>query len=430
MNNLKIKSLRGMHDYLPNDIYIYKYIENCIRKIMCNYSFKEIRFPLIEKTELFNKSISKNCNISLKEMYSFIDRSGRNLSLRPEGTIGCSRAYIQNNLFLEKFFNKLWYIGPMFRYEKPQKGRLREFYQVGMEIFGSNSFFLDIELLIITKRLWNNLGINNFLCLEINNIGSILDRNNYISFIIKNFGNDIKKFFGSLNNINLFRLLDNKNNKFYKIFSNFPKIIDFINKKSLLNFDKICNKLDLLGIKYKINNYLVRGIDYYNDFVFEWKSNFLNKKYTVCAGGRYNNLISNLSGMYIPAVGCALGLERLFIFLNDCKSKILNYFDNIDIYILSSYNNKSKILGITIVEKILNSNLNSLKIYNDYILKIKINKLILKIIKSNIRILIIIDKREINGNYITLKDLYLNYQKKININNLIFFLNKLINKKK
>lgn len=426
MNNLKIKSLRGMNDYLPDDIYIYQYIENIIKNIMNSYSFKEIRFPIIENSDLFNKLINYNNIISSKEMYSFTDRGKRKLVLRPEGTLCCSRYYIKNNLFLKKNFNKLWYIGPMFRYERPQKGRFRQFHQFGIEIFNSKSFSSNLELFFIINRLWKILNINKFLYLEINTIGSINDRKKYIIYVIKNFKKDILNNFGSIKKFNLFKLLDNKNKKINKIFKNFPKIINFVNKKSLLYFKKLCNILNLFGISYKINNNLVRGLDYYNDLVFEWKSNFLKKNYTICAGGRYDFLINKLYNISIPAIGCALGLERLFIFLNDCK-KINNINKNyIDIYILSSYNKKSKILGLSILEKILNSKLNIYKIYNDYIWKGKVKKLILRVLNINVKILIIIDKNEINGNYITVKDLYLNIQRKTNINNIIKILYKIL----
>ncbi len=430
MDKLEIKSIKGMHDCIPNDIYIYQYVEKIFKFLMKNYSFKEIRFPILEKTSLFHRNIGLNSFILDKEMYSFIDRNGLNISLRPEGTIGCVRAYIQNNLFLNKFLNKFWYLGPMFRYENTQKGRFRQFYQIGLEVFGTKNISIDLELILIIKRLWEKLGVINFLNLEINSIGSIEDRNNYVIYVKKFFKNNKNNFFINdlnYNKINFFRLLDSKNIEIKNLYKNFPRIIDFINKKSLFNFEELCKNLNILGINYKINYNLVRGLDYYNDFVFEWTSNFLGVKKSVCSGGRYDNLIKNISKFSIPAVGLAIGLDRLVILLK--KIKKYKYINNkVDIYIISSFNKKSRLLGIKIVEKILNYFSNSISVYNDHIKYKNLGLKISRVIKLNPRILIIIDKNELINNYVTIKSIFLNKQKKISykniINNIVFFLKK------
>ncbi len=429
MNKLSFKSIKGMHDCVPNDIYIYQNIEIIFKSLMKNYSFNEIRFPILEETSLFKRSIGINNSILSKEMYSFLDRNGFDISLRPEGTVGCIRAYIQNNLFLNNVLNKLWYLGPMFRYENTQKGRYRQFSQIGIELFGSKNISFDLELILIIKRLLKNLGIINLLDLEINSIGTLEDRNKYIIYIkniLKNKKDNINFKDFNYNKINFFRLLDSKNKKIIKICKNFPKIINFINKNSLLKFKRLCNNLDILGINYKINYNLVRGLDYYNDFVFEWTTNYLGVKKSICSGGRYDKLSEYLSKFSIPAVGCAIGLDRLVLLLKKFKNVIINN-NFIDVYILSSFNNKSKLLGIKIMEKILDYFSYSINIYNDHIKYKNLSKKILKVIKLKPRIIIIIDKNELINNYVTIKNVFLNEQKKVFykdiINIIVFFLN-------
>ncbi len=419
MCKLKVKSLKGMHDYFFENIYLINYIKKRFKKIISRYSFEEIIFPILENNFLFTKCISKDCNLFYKEMYSFLDKKNIFISLRPEGTVGCLRAYIQNKLYLNNFLNKFWYIGPMFRYENTQKGRFRQFYQIGLESYGSLNFNMDIELLLIINDFFKSVNINKFLILEINTIGSLNDRKKYINFIYEKYNKIINNKLNINKKINYFKLIDNKNKNFFKIFNNIPKFKKFINKNSLNNFYNLCNKLDFLNINYKINYNLVRGIDYYNDFVFEWKikSKYINnnnKTNTICAGGRYDFLSKNISSLFIPAVGCSLGLERLFIFLKDLNKKNIKK-KNIDIYIISSYNDKSRLLGMFIFKEILNSNLNNIKIFNDHKFYNKnLNNVIKMVIKNNVRILIIIDKKEIKYNYITIKDLYFNKQKRIN----------------
>ncbi len=422
MSKLQIKSIKGMHDCIPNDVFIYKKIENIFEKLMSNYAFQEIRLPILEKTSLFSRSLGLHNYVFNKEMYSFIDRNGLNLSLRPEGTAGCVRAYIQNNLFLNRILNKLWYFGPMFRYENTQKGRFRQFYQIGAEVFGYKNINVDVELILIIKRLWEQLGIVDLLCLEINTIGSLEDRNKYLLYIKDKIGNKKESIFKNLdlNKINFLKLLDSKNKRIKKKCYNFPKIIDFINKNSLYNFKRLCNNLTILGINYKINYNLVRGLDYYNDFVFEWTSNYLGTKKSICSGGRYDTLTRCLSKFSIPAVGFALGLDRLVLLLkNKKKENIFIYKNIIDVYIISSFNNKSILLGIEIMEKIINYFHNSIRIYNDYNKYKNLGKKISKILKLKPRIIIIIGKNELINNFITIKNVLLNQQKKISYKNVL-----------
>ncbi len=418
MSKLKIKSLKGMHDYFPEDIFIYKYIEDTFKILIKKYSFYEIRFPILERTILFNKSLGLLSNIN-KEMYSFIDRNGVNLSLRPEGTAGCIRAYIQNNLFLNHVLNRLWYIGPMFRYENTQKGRFRQFCQLGVEIFGYDNISVDIELILIIRRLWEKLGISNWLSLEINSIGSIEDRNKYLMFIKNEILSKKKKVLKDFNEINFFKLLDSKNKEIIKICKNFPKITDFINDNSLSNFKNLCKNLNILGIDYKINYNLVRGLDYYNDFVFEWTNKNLGIKKSICSGGRYDNLAKSLSNFSIPAVGFAIGLDRLVLLLKEKNIKKKNNINTTNIYIISSLNERSRLLGIKIMEKIINYFCNSVNVYNDHSKYKNLSRKISKVIKLNFRIIIIIDKNELINNLVTIKDVFLNKQKKIFYKNII-----------
>ncbi len=406
-----------MKDYIPNDIFLYQYVEKKFKKLINSYSFSEIRFPVLENSFLYNKNFYKeNSSLFLNQMYSFNDKNGLNISLRPEGTMSCVRMFLQNKLF-NNFLKKFWYIGPMFRYEKPQKGRLRQFNQIGLEILGNSNISSSLELILIVNRLWNILDINNLLVLEINSIGTLNDRKNYIN----NLNILLKKKDYYINNIkidkidfNIFRIIDSNNKDYINFLKNFPSIINFLNKKSLCNFNKLCKFLYKFNINFKINRNLFRGLNYYNDFVFEWKYKPWYSQNAICAGGRYDNLIKNLSKINIPSVGLAIGLDRLILLLKE-KKKLNNLNKKIDIYIISYYNEKTKLLGFNIIEKILNSDLFFLNIYNDYFKYKNLNKVILKVLKLNCKILIIIGKKEISNNIITIKDLYLNNKYNVSI---------------
>ncbi len=416
MKKIKIKSLKGMHDYFNFDIEIYQFLEKKLMEILNFYGFSEIRFPILENTLLF-KRIGEFSDILCKEIYSFYDRNNLNISLRPEGTIGCVRSCIQNNLLFNGVLKKLWYIGPMFRYENTQNGRFRQFNQLGIEIFGSKGINVDLELILVIKRIFNKLGIYNFLSLKINTIGSILDRNRYINDLKKFIKKKKKKFFKEkkLNNINLFRIFDNKKPEIKYLLFGAPKIINYINDESLDKFNFLCKKLDNFGINYIIDTNLVRGLDYYNDFVFEFFSKKFN--YSVCSGGRYDKLVNYLIDYSIPALGCAFGLERIVSLLKYYRC-LDNIDKKIDVYVVSTCSEKSKILGIKIIENILDLNIN-IKVYNDICKYNKIKKKILLALKLNVHILIIIGKKEIENNFLTVKDLFLNKKFIVNYNNII-----------
>ncbi len=423
------KCIKGMKDYIPSDIIIYKYIENKFRKIISNYSFNEVNFPILERTNLYNKNFYNN-NFFLKQMYSFLDKNKLDISLRPEGTMSCIRMYLENKLFNIYNLNKLWYIGPMFRYENTQKGRLRQFYQIGLEIFNNINITSNLELILIINRLLDDLNIKDLFILEINSIGTLNDRFNYIknlNFLLSRkdyFINDkiIKKF-----NFDVFRQLDKNNKNYINLFKNFPSIIDFLNNESLLNFKNLCNYLNKFNINFIVNKNLFRGLEYYNDFVFEWKYKFWSSQNTICAGGRYDYLIKNLYNLNIPAVGLAIGLDRLVLILKENKRLINNINKKIDIYVISYYNDKTVLLGLSIVENILNSDLYFLNIYHNYFQYNNLSKIILKVLKLKCRLLIIISKKEFKKKIITIKDLYFNKQFFISFKkNIVNFISNLL----
>ncbi len=424
-----IKIIKGMKDYIPSDVIIYQYIEKKFRKIINSYSFNEVRFPILENSFLYNKNLNKN-DLFLKQMYSFYDKNKLNISLRPEGTMSCVRMYMENKLFNYNNLNKLWYIGPMFRYEKPQKARFRQFYQIGLEVFGNINIYSDLELILIINRLFNELNINNLFILEINSIGNLNDRLNYIKnlnillnknkYYINN--KRVKKF-----SFDLFKKLDKNNKDYINLIKNFPNITNFLNYKSIYNFKCLCNLLNYFNIDFIINKNLFRGLEYYNDIVYEWKYKSWLSQNTVCAGGRYDYLIKNLYNLYIPSVGLAIGLDRLVLVLKENNKLINNINKKIDVYIISYYNSKTLLLGFKIIENILNSDLYFLNIYHNYFKYNNLSKIIIKVLKLNCRLLIIIGKKEFNNKIITIKDLYFNNQFNIsNKKNIVNFISNLL----
>ncbi len=413
MKNIYFKSVKGMKDYFDNNILIYNYLENVFKDLIKSYSFNEVKFPILEKSFLYNRNFYRvNNNFLDNKMYSFLDKNNISLSLRPEGTMSCVRMYLEHKMFNFIDLKKIWYLGPMFRYENTQRGRYRQFNQIGLEIFGSSSLVSSLELILIINKFFKILNIENLFVLEINSIGVLKDRENYINFLntklVKN-----KLLFKKLGidrfDFNLFKKIDNNNINYIEILKNFPNILNFLSEKSILNFNNLCKSLDNLGIKYIINTNLVRGLDYYNDLVFEWKYKLWKNINTICAGGRYDFLIKSISNMDIPAVGLSLGLDRLILIIKD--NYIKNKFEKkIDIYIISYYNLDTMLLGLNITENILNSDLFFLKVYHNYFIYNNLNKLILNVLKLNCRIIIIIGKREFLNKKITIKDLYLNNQ--------------------
>tara|TARA_Y100001970_G_C14238893_1_gene863660 strand:- start:1293 stop:2567 length:1275 start_codon:yes stop_codon:yes gene_type:complete len=315
----KIKSIRGMKDLIPEEIGVWQSIEASIRSVFSLYGFEEIRLPLIEKSELFDRSVGDVSDIVSKEMYVFEDRSGEAIALRPEGTAGCVRACLENDLIrVDK--PKLWYMGQMYRYERPQKGRSRQFHQASAEIFGIDSYLADAELILLLNNLWNKLGIQNKLSLEINSLGNYQTREVYRK-AIQDFFNSYKKELDKdshrILRDNPLRILDSKSKDIQQLLEEAPEINEYLDKESKDHLNNLKNILDKSNVPYSINNRLVRGLDYYNKTVFEWKAEGLGAQDTVCGGGRYDNLVEQLGGNSCPAVGFSIGLERLILTLGD-----------------------------------------------------------------------------------------------------------------
>jgi len=320
----KIQAIRGMNDVLPNDSYKWQHLERLFAQCMSAYSYQEIRFPLVESTQLFKRSIGEVTDIVEKEMYTFTDLNGDSLTLRPEGTAGCLRACLEHGL-LHNQQQKLWYYGAMYRHEKPQKGRYRQFYQFGVEAFGMAGVAIELELIAICRRFWQVLGIDKHLTLQINTLGELNERQRYKTTLIDYFmGHHEKLDEGSKRRLhkNPLRILDSKNPDMQRLLATAPKLIDSLDEPSKQHFFNLCHGLEALGIDYVINLQLVRGLDYYGHTVFEWVTDKLGSQATVCAGGRYDSLVEQLGGNFVPAVGFAMGAERLLLLLETLELMI------------------------------------------------------------------------------------------------------------
>lgn len=310
-----IQAIRGMHDLLPDQIGLWQQLEDGARQVLESYGYGEIRTPLVEMTDLFKRSIGEVTDIVEKEMYSFPDRNGDSLSLRPEGTASCVRAAIENGLLDQP--RRLWYRGPMFRHERPQKGRYRQFHQIGVEVFGLDGPDIDQEVVFLTHRLWRLLGLEG-LRLEINSLGEGEERAAYRAELVsylRAYAEHLDE--DSLRRLetNPLRVLDSKNPALGEIIAGAPVLLDHLGSASRHHFEQFRAGLDAAGIPYVVNPRLVRGLDYYNRTVFEWISEDLGAQGTVCAGGRYDGLVAQLGGRHTPAVGFAMGLERLVALL-------------------------------------------------------------------------------------------------------------------
>jgi len=327
-----IQSIRGMHDVLPDDSYRWQAFETMIRRLMASYGYKEIRMPLVESTDLFCRSIGEVTDIVEKEMYTFEDRNGDKLTLRPEGTASCVRAGIQHGL-LHNQVQRLWYSGPMFRHERPQKGRYRQFHQFGAEVYGIATPDIDAELILIGARLWRQLGLKG-VRLELNTLGSSETRIKYKAVLVeylKQHNNLLDE--DSLRRLetNPLRVLDSKNPAMKAMLDAAPALIDYLDDESRQQFGKLKASLDVAGVTYTVNPRLVRGLDYYCKTVFEWITDELGAQGTICAGGRYDGLVEQLGGKATPAMGFALGMERILSLL---ESQQQQQPDTIDIYMV------------------------------------------------------------------------------------------------
>ena len=312
-----IQAIRGMNDCLPEQTPVWQKVESVLRDTVAAYGYSEIRMPIVESTHLFKRAIGEVTDVVEKEMYTFDDRNGDSLTLRPEGTASTVRAGIQNGLLYNQE-RRMWYIGPMFRHERPQKGRYRQFHQFGVEIFGLKGSDTDAEVILLTARLWKLLGIDQHVTLQLNSLGSseerIAHKEALISFL-EGFKEELDEESQRRMYTNPLRVLDSKNPNVQALLTDAPSLADYYGEETKAHFDGLCKMLDSAGVKYQINDRLVRGLDYYNYTVFEWVTESLGAQGTVCGGGRYDGLVEQLGGKATPAVGFALGIERLVLLL-------------------------------------------------------------------------------------------------------------------
>lgn len=332
----RIKAIRGMNDILPKDSPVWQFLESRVRQILNQYGYGEIRMPVVEYTDLFKRSIGEVTDIVEKEMYTFEDRNGESLTLRPEGTASCVRAGEEHGLLYNQV-QRLWYTGPMFRYEKPQKGRYRQFHQIGVETFGMGTPDIDAELIIMTARLWRELGISHLVTLQLNSLGSNAARAEFraalVAFLQQHrdqLDEDSKRRLES----NPLRVLDSKDPGTQAVLKNAPSLLDFLDDESRDHFEQLKAMLTAAGVSFEINPCLVRGLDYYCKTVFEWVTTALGAQGTVCAGGRYDGLVEQLGGKATPAVGFAMGMERLVLLL-DTAGVVQHLTPAPDVYVVS-----------------------------------------------------------------------------------------------
>ncbi len=345
----KIQSIRGMHDVLPDQSPLWQFFESTVKQLLQTYAYREIRMPVVESTDLFCRSIGEVTDIVEKEMYTFEDRNGDSLTLRPEGTASCVRSGIQHGLFHNQQ-QRLWYMGPMFRHERPQKGRYRQFHQVGIETFGIASADIDAELILMSARLWKLLGIKD-VRLELNTLGSTESRQAYRQVLV-DYLNQHKDLLDedSLRRLesNPLRVLDSKNPNMQAMIDNAPSLMDYLDEESTEHFKHLTDILDKAGIQYNINTRLVRGLDYYCKTVFEWVTDALGAQGTICAGGRYDGLVQQLGGRQTPAAGFAMGIERILSLLEDAGMQVDNA---VDVFVVLQ-GEQAQLQGMPFVENI------------------------------------------------------------------------------
>ena len=318
-----IQAIRGMNDCSPTESPLWQWIEAKVRHVLTSYGYSEVRMPIVESTPLFARAIGEVTDVVSKEMYTFWDNDEQ-LTLRPEGTAGCVRAAIERG-WIYNNEQRLWYMGPMFRHERPQKGRYRQFHQAGVEVFGIPNPEIDAELIILTARLWKELGIDQHVSLQLNSIGSLEARSNYRSALVSFLENHQDLMSDEEKDRlvkNPLRILDTKNEALQEVLNGAPKLLDYLDDDSREHFSQLCSLLDAMGVKYEINPKLVRGLDYYNKTVFEWVTSALGAQGTVCGGGRYDGLVEQLGGHATQGVGFAMGLERLVLLVQEVNKEI------------------------------------------------------------------------------------------------------------
>ena len=349
-----LQAIRGMNDILPEQTPAWRYLENTLVNLLDGYGYKEIRLPIVEYTELFARGIGEGTDVVDKEMYTFLDRNEESLTLRPEGTAGCVRAVLEHGLAGGGQVQKLWYAGPMFRYEKPQKGRYRQFHQVGVEAFNLPGPDVDAELIVLTWRLWKKLGLADAVTLQLNSLGSSEARAAYRDALVAY----LRERFDQLDEdsqrrltTNPLRILDSKNEATQAVLVGAPTLGDYLDEESRLHFEGVKARLDAAGIRYQINHKLVRGLDYYNRTVFEWVTDKLGAQGTVCAGGRYDGLVAQLGGKATPGVGFAMGVERLVLLLETLDLLPAELNRAADVYVCA-FGEAAELAALTLTERL------------------------------------------------------------------------------
>lgn len=343
-----------MNDILPEQTPAWRYLESTLVSLLDGYGYKEIRLPIVEYTELFARGIGEGTDVVDKEMYTFLDRNEESLTLRPEGTAGCVRAVLEHGLAGGGQVQKLWYAGPMFRYEKPQKGRYRQFHQVGVEAFNLPGPDVDAELIVLTWRLWKKLGLAGAVTLQLNSLGSSEARAAYRDALVAY----LQERFDQLDEdsqrrltTNPLRILDSKNEATQAVLVGAPTLGDYLDEESRLHFEGVKARLDAAGIRYQINHKLVRGLDYYNRTVFEWVTDKLGAQGTVCAGGRYDGLVAQLGGKATPGVGFAMGVERLVLLLETLDLLPAELNRPADVYVCA-FGEAAELAALTLTERL------------------------------------------------------------------------------
>ena len=413
-----------MHDVLPDKTPGWQFAEKVMREVLGSYGYQEIRLPLVEKTELFKRSIGEVTDIVEKEMYTFDDRNGDSLTLRPEGTAGCLRACIEHGL-LHNQVHRLWYYGPMFRHERPQKGRYRQFYQLGVETYGMAGPDIDAEIILLTERLWKQLGIRDKLQLQINSLGTVDERAIYREKLVKYFSANLQLLDDdSLRRLqtNPLRILDTKNPDMQEVVGNAPVLMDCLGAGSLEHYQTLTKTLDVMGVSYEFNTRLVRGLDYYGKTVFEWVTDELGAQGTVCAGGRYDSLIEQLGGRPNYAVGFAMGIERLLALLETLDNVAIDR--PVDVYMIL-VGKEAEQAGIILAEQIRDE-LPGLKLQM-HCAGGSFKSQFKKADKSGAEIAIILGDDEVNSGEISIKPLrIMQEQERIPMNKVVAGLKKYI----
>ncbi|MDO2947372.1 histidine--tRNA ligase [Aeromonas simiae] len=348
----QIQAIRGMNDCLPEQSPAWQKVEEILRQVMAGYGYSEMRMPIVEQTPLFKRAIGEVTDVVEKEMYTFNDRNDESLTLRPEGTAGCVRACIEHGLIYNQE-RRVWYIGPMFRYERPQKGRYRQFHQFGVEVFGLNGPDVDAELILLTHRLWRLFGIADHVTLQLNTLGQSDERAAYRDALVafleqhqEQLDEDSRRRMYT----NPLRVLDSKDERVQALLADAPRLMDYLGEESRAHFAGLKRLLDAAGIQYEVNERLVRGLDYYNLTVFEWVTTSLGAQGTVCGGGRYDGLVEQLGGQAIPAVGFAMGMERLVLLLETLELN-QDLRPAVDIY-LAMVGEGTEVAGFMLAERL------------------------------------------------------------------------------